>query len=280
MGSSKPVSNLEERKEDTGLSTLEVTKASNVDIYKKVTKFEPLSLTTEVASMRWEEKEKQMGSLRFKKIPIPPPPADPPQEFKKKMKLMQRMVIVVCRCKRGSSRFKKIPTRPPPADPPQEFKKKIEIDAEGGHSRLSMLKKQKFSSTPVSNLEERKEDTGLLTLEEVMKASNVDINKEVTKFEALLLTIEVASRKWEEKEKQKGSSRSKKILIPPLPDPPQEFRKKIEIDAEDGYSRLSMPKKQTFSSSSKKMKGKMIIKNNKHLEVKIIKPNLEMIFNQ
>ncbi|KAF2317556.1 hypothetical protein GH714_024505 [Hevea brasiliensis] len=243
MGSSKPVSNLEERKEDTGLSTLEVTKASNVDIYKKVTKFEPLSLTTEVASMRWEEKEKQMedghsrlsmqkGSSRFKKIPTPPPPADPPHEFKKKIEIDAGH----CRLSRqkGSSRFKKIPTRPPPSDPPQEFKKKIEIDAEGGHSRLSMLKKQKFSSTPVSNLEERKEDTGLLTLEEVMKASNVDINKEVTKFEALLLTIEVASRKWEEKEKQKGSSRSKKILIPPLPDPPQEFRKKIEIDAEDG----------------------------------------------
>ncbi|KAF2317518.1 hypothetical protein GH714_023813 [Hevea brasiliensis] len=235
MGSSKPVSNLEERKEDTGLSTLEVTKASNVDIYKKVTKFEPLSLTTEVASMRWEEKEKQMGSLRFKKIPIPPPPADPPQEFKKKIEIDAQDGHSRLSMQKGSSRFKKIPTPPPPADPPQEFKKKIEIDA-------------------VSNLEERKDDTGLLTLEEVMKASNVDINKEVTKFEALLLTIEFASRKWEEKEKQKGSSRSKKILIPPLPDPPQEFRKKIEIDAEDGYSRLSMPKKQTFSSSSKKMK--------------------------
>ncbi|KAJ9175378.1 hypothetical protein P3X46_013941 [Hevea brasiliensis] len=65
------------------------------------------------------------------------------------------------------------------------------------------------SSSSISDGEERKESgVGLLTLED-LKLHHVDINKKVTKFEALLVVTEISSVKWEEKERKKRMDMAK-----------------------------------------------------------------------
>lgn len=93
MESRRPISNVEEWKDDIELLSFEVFKACKVDIHKEVTLYEALLLTTEVATMEEEEKKKRLGLL---KIQENSKPASRIQ--RKRLQFMARMLTVVCRC--------------------------------------------------------------------------------------------------------------------------------------------------------------------------------------
>lgn len=93
MESRRPISDVEEWKDDIELLSLEVLEACKVDIHKEVTLYEALLLTTEVATMEEEEKKKRLGLL---KIQENSKPASRIQ--RKRLQFMARMLTVVCRC--------------------------------------------------------------------------------------------------------------------------------------------------------------------------------------
>ncbi|KAF2293381.1 hypothetical protein GH714_001106 [Hevea brasiliensis] len=126
------------------------------------------------------------------------------------------------------------------------------------------------SSSSISDGEERKESgVGLLTLED-LKLHHVDINKKVTKFEALLAVTEISSVKWEEKERKKGwtwrrhreLNQKKNVRINTSlkrRNPDYEKDKNWDVVFENGQERRKRYRKGNSKSENGIAKGSMLV---------------------
>ncbi|KAF2312127.1 hypothetical protein GH714_028149 [Hevea brasiliensis] len=134
------------------------------------------------------------------------------------------------------------------------------LKEKSGESRI------RWFPSSISDGEERKESgVGLLTLED-LKLHHVDINKKVTKFEALFENGQERRKRYRKENSKSENGIAKGSMPVTPPDLPQEFKKKIkemhgtelqlviqkaitDTDTQDAQSRLSCPRGKYYVSS-------------------------------